>query len=218
MAVWSPDGERMMFSSSRQHTFDLYIKNSNGSTEEKVVEHGNVDRYSTDWSRDGKSLLFIQGNDLWVMDTPGMQSRVFLKAAGTIRNGEFSPDGKWVAYASNETGKWEVYVTSFPDAKAKWQVSSAGGDQPRWRGDGKELFYLSPEAKVMAVPVKGGASFDAGTAEELFQANPRERVATSEQMMYDVSADGQKFLINTRMKNEEARPMTVVLNWLESVK
>ena len=213
MAVWSPDGERIVFSSSRQHTFDLYMKNSNGTTEEKVVEHGNADRYPTDWSRDGKSALFIQGNDLWVMEMPAMQSRVFLKAPGTIRNGEFSPDGKWVAYASNETGKWEVYVTSFPDANAKWQVSSAGGDEPRWRGDGKELFYLSSEAKVMAVPVKGGASFDAGTAEELFQANPRERVATSEQMTYDVSADGQKFLINTRMKNEEARPMTVVLNW-----
>ena len=216
MAVWSPDGQRVVFSSSRQHTFDLYAKNSNGTTEEKTIAQGNVDRYACDWLRDGKSLLFIQGNELWVMELPGMETRQLLKAAATtFRNGQFSPDGKWVAYASNESGKWEVYVTSFPDAKAKWQVSNAGGDEPRWRADGKELFYLSGDGEMMAVPVKNGASFDAGTPEELFQANPRERLATSEQMMYDVSGDGQRFLINTQMKNAEANPMSVVLNWGE---
>jgi Tol biopolymer transport system component len=213
MPVWSPEGERMIFSSSRQHSFDLYLKNSNGTTEEKPVAQGGADRYACDWSGDGKSVLFVQGNDLWVMEMPGLQSRLLLKASGTIRDGQFSPDGKWVAYASNESGKWEVYVTSFPDAKAKWQVSNVGGDEPRWRGDGKELFFVSTDGKIMAAPVKSGTNFDAEMAIELFQANPRERVATSEQMIYDVSADGRRFLINTQVKKETARPMSVVLNW-----
>jgi len=86
-----------------------------------------------------------------------------------LRNGQFSPDGKWVAYASNETGKWEIYVTSFPDARGKWQVSTGGGgEQPRWRGDGKELVYLSSDGKVMAAPVTAGANFDAGTPGRAF--------------------------------------------------
>jgi len=213
MPVWSPDGGRLIFSSSRQHTFDLYWKDSNGAAEEKLIEHGEADRYACDWSRDGKYLLHVQGSDLWVMSMPEMQSRLLLKAPATIKNGQFSPDGKWVAYASNETGKWEVYVTSFPEAKGKWQVSSGGGDQPRWRADGKELFFLSSDGKMMAARVKGGANFDAGTAMTLFQASAREMVATSEQIMYDVSKDGQRFLINTQVKNTEARPMSVVLNW-----
>jgi dipeptidyl aminopeptidase/acylaminoacyl peptidase len=136
-----------------------------------------------------------------------------MKGSGLLKNPHFSPDGRWVAYASNESGKWEIYVTTFPEAKAKWQVSNGGGEQPRWRGDGKELFFLSGDGKMMATPVKAGANFDAGTPVALFQANARELVATSEQMMYDVSADGQRFLINTQVKNEEARPMSVVLNW-----
>jgi hypothetical protein len=118
-----------------------------------------------------------------------------------------------VAYASNESSKWEIYVTSFPEAHGKWQVSSAGGTQPRWRGDGKELFYLASDGKVMAVPVTPGANFDAGAPAALFQANARELVATSELVTYDVTKDGQHFLMNTQVKNEDMQPMSVILNW-----
>ena len=118
-----------------------------------------------------------------------------------------------MAYASNESGKWEIYVTSFPDAHGKWQVSSGGGEQPNWRGDGKELFYLASDDKVMAASVTTGANFDAGTPMALFQANPREQVATSEQLTYDVSRDGQRFLINTQVKQGETMPMSVIQNW-----
>jgi eukaryotic-like serine/threonine-protein kinase len=117
-----------------------------------------------------------------------------------------------VAYSSNESGRWEIYVTSFPDPHGKWQVSNAGGEQPRWRSDGSELFYLSNDAKIMAVPVKTGTNFDAGTPIVLFQANPREMFATSEIYSYDVSKDGQRFLINTQLKTA-ITPMSVVLNW-----
>jgi eukaryotic-like serine/threonine-protein kinase len=215
MPVWSPDGRQLIFSSSRQHSFDLYLKDANGAVEEKLIEHTDVDRYPCDWSRDGKHVLNVRGADLWVMSAPEFKNSPFLKAPSTIKNGQFSPDGKWVAYASNESGKWEVYVTSFPEAKGKWQVSNGGGEQPRWRGDGKELFFLSADGKMLAAPVKLGTNFDTGTPAVLFQANAREMVATSEQIMYDVSADGQRFLINTQVKNAEARPMSVVLNWAE---
>lgn len=94
-------------------------------------------------------------------DYPGLEARPFVKGPA-IRNGQFSPDTRWVAYASNENGRWEIYVTSFPDARGKWQISNSGGTQPRWRGDGKELFSLSSDGQLMAVPIVPGTNFDPG--------------------------------------------------------
>ena len=213
MAIWSPDGSRLVFSSSRQNDFNLYMKAADGAQEEKPIQHADADEYPSDWSRDGRYILFNRGPEIWFLTLPEMKSAPFLKTSSTVKNGRFSPDGKWVAYASNETGKWEVYVTSFPAAQGKWQVSSGGGEQPRWRGDGKELFYISSDGKVMSEPVTEGANFDVGAPVPLFQANPRETVATSELLFYDVSKDGQRFLINTEVKQTEVEPMTVVLNW-----
>jgi eukaryotic-like serine/threonine-protein kinase len=213
MPVWSPDASRLAFTSNRQYVFDLYLKNADGAQAEKLVEHVDVDEYPNDWSRDGKYLLYTQNTkDIWFLALPDLKSTLFLKATSTLKNGHFSPDGKWVAYASNESGSWEIYVTSFPEARGKWQVSSQGGEQPRWRGDGKELFYLSSDGKVMAVPVTEGANFDAGAPVALFQANAREAAATTEQAFYDVARDGQRFLINTEAKQTEVEPMSIVLN------
>jgi len=206
-----------MFSSSRQHVFDLYVKNADGAQEEQLAVHGGTDDFPNDWSRDGKYVLYMQGRDLWwdlwFVTFPELKSSLFLKGPSTIKNGQFSPDGKWVAYASNETGPWEIYVTSFPEARGKWQVSTGGGEQPRWPGDGKEIFFLSPEGKIVAVPVKIGASFDAGAPVALFQANARETGANSEQAMYDVDQTGQRFLINTSVKKGTTQPLSIVLNW-----
>ena len=212
LPVWSPDGSRTVFASNRELKFDLYLKDTNGAQEEKVIPQDGPDRFPTDWSRDGKYVLYGRGPDLWFLTFPELRATQFLKAASTLKTGRFSPDGKWVAYSSNESGRWEIYVTSFPEAHGKWQVSNTGGDQPRWRGDGKELFYLSTDSKIMAVPVKTGSNFDAGTPTALFQANPREMVATSELFSYDVSNDGQKFLVNASLKTAMT-PMSVVLNW-----
>jgi hypothetical protein len=118
-----------------------------------------------------------------------------------------------MAYTSNENGRWEIYVTSFPDLQGKWQVSNNGGTQPRWRRDGKELFYLAPDGKMMASPVTTGEHFAAGTPLPLFQANAREQVAGSELVMYDVTPDGQRFLINTQIETPHSQSMMVVLNW-----
>jgi Tol biopolymer transport system component len=211
--IWSPDAARLVFTSNRQLNWDLYIKNSDGAQDEKSVMHDELANFPSDWSRDGKHILYNRGTDLWFVTLPELKSRLFLKAASVLRNGQFSPDGKWVAYASNESGKWQIYVTSFPEARGKWQVSIGGGEQPRWRGDGKELFYLSQEGKMMAAPVTSGANFDAGTAVALFQSTPRPPVLVYDLFVYDVSRDGQRFLINTQVKQAEAEPMSVVLNW-----
>jgi serine/threonine protein kinase len=212
LPVWSPDGSRVVFASNREFKFDLYLKDANGAQEEKIIPQDGPDRFPTDWSRDRKYILYGRGPDLWFVTLPELTATQFLKATSSLKAGRFSPDGKWVAYSSNESGRWEIYVTSFPQAQGKWQVSNTGGDQPRWRSDGKELFYLSTDSKIMSVPVKTGSNFDAGTPTVLFQANPREMFATSELFSYDVSNDGQKFLVNTQLKTETT-PMSVVLNW-----
>lgn len=215
MPVWSPDGTRVVFTSSRGSAFNLYVKDTSGAQEEKVICESSGDKYPSSWSRDGKYILYTEAPELKYLALPEMKSTPFLKAAGTLKTGAFSPDGKWVAYASNESGKWEVYVTSFPEAKGKWQVSNAGGEEPRWRADGKELFYRAADAKLMAVPVQTGQAFNAGVPAVLFQTNPKETVATSEQFLYDVAPDGQKILVNTTLKNVAAEPMTVILHWGE---
>jgi eukaryotic-like serine/threonine-protein kinase len=142
MPVWSPDGGQLMFSSSRQHVFDLYLKNADGVQEERLIVHSGTDDFPNDWSRDGKYLLYMQGRDLWwdlwFVTFPELKSSPYLRTTSTIKNGQFSPDGKWVVYASNETGKWEIYVTSFPIARGKGKCplaeeNSPGGEQKERR-------------------------------------------------------------------------------------
>jgi serine/threonine protein kinase/Tol biopolymer transport system component len=211
--IWDPDALRLVFASNRALAVDLYLKNSDGAQEEKVFVHDDLQKIPSDWSRDGKYILYTRGADLWFVTFPEIKTTLFLKAVSILRNGQLSPDGKWVAYASNETGKWEIYVTSFPEPRGKWQVSTGGGEQPRWRGDGKELFYLSSDGKMMAAPVTTGANFDVGTPAALFQATPRQPVSTNDQFVYDVSREGQRFLILTQLKQPETAPMSIILNW-----
>ena len=213
--IWSPDSSLLVYAANRQLvTQVLYMKNADGTQDEKrLLQDDKGGTAPNDWSQDGKYILYSTGSELWLVTVPELKSSLFLKGPSVLRNGQFSPDGKWVAYASNETGKWEIFVTSFPDAHGKWQVSMGGGEQPRWRGDGKELFYLSSVGKVMAAPVVTGAKFDAGTPVVLFQATPRQPVVSGDLFGYDVSRDGQRFLINTQLKQQQTEPMTVVLHW-----
>jgi len=211
--IWSPDATRVVFSSNRQIYFGLYVKNSDGASDEKNIVQDEAGNFPSDWSRDGKYILYCRGSDVGLLTFAELKSSLFLKAPSVLRNAQFSPDGKWVAYASNESGKWEIYVTSFPEARGKWQVSTGGGEQPRWRGDGKELFYLSLDGKMMAAPVTTGTHFDSGTPLVLFQSTPRQPVLVYDLFVYDVSRDGQRFLINTQVKQADTAPMSVILNW-----
>jgi len=211
--VWSPDGSRLVFASNRQLNVDLYLKNSDGAQEEQSIAHDEFTKSPDDWSANGRFILYDRGPDLWFMTFPGFKSSLFLKAVSLLRHGRFSPDGKWVAYSSNESGKWEIYVTSFPDARGKWQISTAGGEQPRWRGDGEELFFLSSDSKMMAAPITTVPNFDAGSPVGLFQTTPRQLVSRNDQFVYDVSRDGQRFVVLTQVKRGETAPISVVLNW-----
>jgi serine/threonine protein kinase/Tol biopolymer transport system component len=219
MPIWNPDASRLTFASNRQLSVDLFVKNSDGAQEEQSLVRDEQDKFPYDWSRDARYILYAIGNSsLNYVSLPELKTSLFLKVPSVLRNAQFSPDEKWVAYASNETGKWEIYVTSFPEARGRWQVSTGGGEQPRWRGDGKELLYLSSDGKMMAAPVTIGANFDVGRPVELFQTTPRQPVSFNDQVVYDVRPDGQRFLILTQMKQAESAPMSIVLNWAAKLK
>ena len=141
----------------------------------------------------------------------------FLKTQFSESLANLSPDGRWIAYVSDESGKFEVYVQSFPTPSGKWQVSTEGGNSPRWRRDGKELFYVAPDRKLMAVPVKLGTIFEAGAPGALFEANINPGGGPGIGHQYDVTADGQRFLLNLEPRETSTTPLTVVLNWQKAV-
>jgi serine/threonine protein kinase/Tol biopolymer transport system component len=213
-SIWSPDGKQILFSSSRKVGIRLYLKNADGSGSEEEVSDTGVGVFNLwDWSRDGKYILFGKGNELWYLSRPEHLANPLVQAKWTVRNAQFSPDDRWVAYASNETGSMEIYVSSFPSGNGKWQVSSAGGQEPIWRQDGKELFYLSSDGKMMAVAVTKGANFKAVSPVALFQTHRRQPISAQDVFSYDASADGQRFLILTKLGEANAAPLSVHLNW-----
>jgi serine/threonine protein kinase len=230
--IWSPDGSRVAFAAARGGGAHIYQKASNGAGKEQVLVGATDEaKVPNDWSRDGRFLLYAQQDpktkaDLWVLPlasdgTPAGAPTPFANTEFNEDQGRFSPDTHWVAYVSDESGKSEVYVQPFPAAPgggSKTQVSRGGGDQPRWRRDGKELFYVSPDGKLMAVNVVEGPTFKAGVPETLFQAlvvrGRRESLLGV--LRWDVAPDGKHFLINTVKTPSE--PLTVVLNWTAELK
>jgi Tol biopolymer transport system component len=139
-------------------------------------------------------------------DTPTQ----FHQSDANETNAQISTDGKWVAYSSNESGEWEIYVTTFPAAAGKWQVSREGGTEPRWRADGKEIFYIGQTGTLMAVPVEAGATFSSGAPTPLFQIRGRAPISSTDLFTYDVAKDGQRFLVNEYLKPDHVAPLTVV--------
>jgi eukaryotic-like serine/threonine-protein kinase len=211
--IWSPDGKGILFVANRKFGNQLGLKNADGSGSEVDIGDISIVLNDWDWSRDGKYILFGKGNELWYLSWPERVAKPLLQAKWTVRNAQFSPDGRWVAYASNETGSLEIYVSAFPSVNGKWLVSSGGGQEPRWRQDGKELFYVSADGKMMAVTVTAGVSFEAGSPVALFQTHRRQPLSYSDVFSYDVSGDGQRFLIATKMDEANAAPLSIHLNW-----
>jgi hypothetical protein len=149
--------------------------------------------------------------DLWVFSFAEGKARPFVTGPSREEDGRFSPNGRWVAYISDESGQLEVYVRPFPGPGSRRQISTTGGAMPRWRADGQELFYVALDNKLMAVPVKTGDVFEAGAPMPLFETHIRTEPHFTQ---YDVSADGQRFLINTMVETvAEREPITLVLDW-----
>jgi len=177
----------------------------------------------TDWSRDGKFVVYMQfagtrGNDLLLLPMEGDRKPIpYLQTPFNEADAQFSPDGKWMAYSSNESGSPQVYVQPIPTTGAKWQISAAGGDQPRWRRDGKELFYISTEQKLTAVPVKSAATFEAGSPQALFEIQPLFGPLAG-RFAYQPTADGQRFLVLANTGSTAPPPINVVLNWQAALK
>ena len=144
--------------------------------------------------------------------TPNTLHHFWKCSKASETNGQISPDGKWVAYASNESGDWEIYVTTFPAASGKWQVSRGGGTEPRWRGDGKEIFYIGPKTTLTAVSVNSEGNFSTGNPTPLFHSQLRAQVSSTDLFNYDVSKDGQRFLVNRYAKPQQVAPLHIVLN------
>jgi eukaryotic-like serine/threonine-protein kinase len=220
-STWSPDGTRVAFSSQRSGSGDLYAKVASGTGADELLSSSKIFKVPNSWSPDGRYLAYIafQGApgskaDLWLLSLADRKPSPLLRTEFDEVAAAFSPDGRWLAYASNESGRFEIYVQPFPGPGGKWQVSTAGGLHPRWRRDEKELFYFAPDGKVMAAEIGPGAAFEAGTPKALF-ATPFKDVPGAP---YDVSSDGQRFLLNRPIGEETAPPITLVQNWTEFLK
>ena len=233
--IWSPDGSRIVFDSIRKDHRDLYQKPSNGAGSEQVLLESPQNKSPSDWSADGRFLIYgvtndpKTGYDLWVLPLQGDRKPfVWLNARFDERQGVFSPDGRWVAYASNESGRFEIYVRPFDGASAttalgtasgQWQVSTTGGIWARWRPDGRELYYVAPDGKMMAAPIEvSGTTLNAGAPVALFQTRivgGGTNIDLGRQ--YDVASDG-RFLINVPIGEATASPITLILNWAGGAK
>jgi Tol biopolymer transport system component len=224
LAVWSRDASRIMFSSERGGPHNLYRKASNGAGTEETVFKSNEPKYVQDWSADGKFLLYSQNNgikgslDLWFLSPDGEpKPQAYLATEFIESQGRFSPDGRFVAYSSNASGRSEVYVQPFPNAsEGKWMVSTEGGTSPRWRRDGKELFYIASDSRLMSVEVSTAPTFTKGVPKALFVAPIFGGGSTQNVTRYDVTRDGKRFLINAERSQigaDRVTPITVILNW-----
>lgn len=221
--IWSPDGTRIAWSSNREGAFQIYQKLASGVGQEELLLKSDVVINPQSWSEDGRFILYTRvdpktNNDVWVLPLEGnRQPYPFLQTPFFEGKACFSPDGRWIAYQSNDQGRPQVSVQTFPASGGKWVVSTNGGFLPHWRGDGNELVYISADNKLMAVEVKLGSSFEAGVQKALFDLAPV-RAAVSKGIGYIVTADGQRFLFVSEAEETATLQYTVVVNWAAEMK
>jgi Tol biopolymer transport system component len=219
--IWSADGARVLYMSNRGGHFECLAKAANGTGDEQAVyKIANVNISTRDVSRDGRWLVlgrFGAGEQPSTIVAPGdgKGEAVRIPGSGAQSGGQMSPDGRFIAYWSNETGTPEIYVQTWPLGGGKWQISNGGGLVPRWRRDGKELFYRNGTFEFYAVAVTLEPRFSAGIPQQLFKR--RLQGDNPSTPSWTVTADGQKFLLNAALATTQAVPFTVVLNWPETL-
>jgi len=220
--AWTPDGKRIAFESAKEGPLNLYWQLADGSGGLERLTTSESWQVLSSWSPDGQLLAFTEVNpttsyDIWILRMSDRKAQPFLRTAFNEAAPQFSPDGRWIAYASDESGRFEVYVQPYPGPGGKWQVSTEGGTEPVWNRNGRELFYRSGD-KMMAVDVTTQPSFVAGKSRMLFQGPYLPTPGTLPN--YDVSPDGQRFLMLKPSEQSEAAPtqINVVLNWFEELK
>jgi Tol biopolymer transport system component len=216
--TWSPDGSRIAFYSDRTGHNVIYSRLSNGAgREEMLMDSEKTNAYLEEWSRDGKYIVYrLSRQGLWAIPVSGDRKPFSLLNNTDAQQAAISPDGRWVAYRANDSSKSEVFIQSFAPFGGRWRVSGAGGSQPSWRADGKELFYLN-RTKMMSVDIKvSGSGIDAGIPRELFdlptiaQDNARNS--------YVGTSDGKRFLCLTKADTGDTTQLTLVLNWTAGLK
>jgi serine/threonine protein kinase len=218
VGVWSRDSRTIAYRSNLTVGYGMIVKPASGLERERLILQGpgTEDFLPNSWTPDDLKVLVthqgLSGSHLELVSLSDGVATKLLSGNGSQANGQISPDGKWLAYASDESGNWEIYVTTFPGTAGKWQVSRGGGNEPRWRGDGKEIFYLGPNGMITAVPVSSQGGFATGTPTPLFQFHGRAAISSTDAFSYDVTKDGKRFLVNRYVKPEKITPLTVVLN------
>jgi serine/threonine protein kinase len=210
--VWSTDGNRIVFSSSRKGKIDLYIKSSSGAASEEALLESGEDKNPTDWSYGGNFLAYTVNagpktqSDIWILSLNGDRKAIpFLQTEFYEGEARFSPDGHWIAYTSNESGQAEVYLRPYPGPGGRWQVSTAGGFTPSWRRDGREIYYISNDSKLMTAEIAlKGSTVEVSSVHPLFEMRG---------VNYDVMADGKRFILNVPVETQLSSPLTLVVNW-----
>jgi Tol biopolymer transport system component len=222
--IWSPDGSKIAFFSNPEGVYDIYVKPVSGEGKAELYCKSALPKYPTDWSRDGRYILLGvispgTRSDVWAISTADRKAAPILDTIASEDFATLSPDGKWLAFQSDQSGRYEIYVQPFEGVtagtKRRWQISSGGGALPRWRGDGAEMFYITSGGRMMAVGLHpADDDFQFEQAHMLFQTRPIPNTWN----FYDVSADGQRFLLNLPLEWSSAAPITVVTNWTEKLK
>ncbi len=218
--LWSPDGRQIVFTSRVKGRGDLYLKDISGTRDAQPLLVDAEEKYASDWSRDGRYLLFATRKAGGSWDIAALPLTGDRKPFPVLRTSfvelwaTFSPDGKYIAYQSNESGRQEIYVQDFPAAHNKWQLSTDGGTEPFWNGNGRELFYRAA-SRMMSVSIETGATLTAGNPVALFQTRFSTVTARGH---YRPAPDGQRFLVLAPVAREAERPAAVVLNWTSALK
>jgi eukaryotic-like serine/threonine-protein kinase len=223
--LWSPDGTRIAFSSIREPPPQLFELNANSAGTEKLLLKTNVPKTPSGWSSDGRLLFYDSidpqtGGDIWALPLVGKpEPYPVVRTTADEHYGTLAPDGRWLAYISNETGAYEVYVESFPATGLKRQVSTQGGFEPQWRRDGKEIFYMAPNQTLMAVGVKSNqTTLEVTPPKALFATRIKWMEIQAVAHHYAAAPDGQRFLISGATDDARSVPVTIVLNWSAALK